>query len=369
MNTQSSQGSKQIKAVMLGPTLLQQGGVAAVENLILRYPPTNVEIQHISTHEEGSLARRVMVFVWGLMRFFWQLSSFKIDLVHIHFAERGSAFRKAIALPLALLFRQPVILHAHGSEFHAFYTKLPEWLKQVMAGIFRQCTYLIVLSESWKEFYTTNLGLKSEQVVVLTNPVEMPATIPQRAGKESVNFVFLGRIGQRKGAFDLIRAFSMLPSEQQSKSTLILAGDGEVESARQLIESLNLGERITVLDWINTQQRNELLAKADVFVLPSYNEGLPMALLEAMSWGLSVITTPVGGIPEVVTQSVTGLLVNPGNIQELSDALKLLIEDQNLRLSLGTNARARVAPFDVKNYSLSLGDIYRKALEKQLLMI
>ncbi len=350
---------------MLGPTLLQQGGVATVENLILQSAPPDVDIQHISTHEESSLARRVMLFVWGLMQFFWRLSSIKTDLVHIHFAERGSAFRKAIAMPLALLFRKPVILHAHGSEFHTFYAKLPEWLKQVMAGIFRQCTYLIVLSESWKAFYTENLGLKPEQVAVLANPVEMPPTVPHRAGSDRVNFVFLGRIGQRKGAFDLIQAFSMLPSEQQSKSALILAGDGEVEPARQLIESLNLGDRVTILDWINTQQRNELLAKAHVFVLPSYNEGLPMALLEAMSWGLPAITTPVGGIPEVIAQAETGLLVNPGDIQQLSDALQLLIANEDLRLSLGTNARARVAPLDVKNYCRLLADIYRAALGKQ----
>lgn len=365
VNSQPGLGIKQLNAVMLGPTLLQQGGVATVENLILQYAPTDVEIQHISTHKESSIPLRVMLFVWGLMQFFWRLSSTKTDLVHIHFAERGSAFRKAIAMPIALLFRKPVILHAHGSEFHTFYANLPEWLQQVMAGIFRQCTYLIVLSESWKAFYTANLGLKPEQVAVLTNPVEMPSTVPQRASSDRVNFVFLGRIGQRKGAFDLIKAFSMLPCEQQSTSALIMAGDGEVEQARQLIESLDLSDRITILDWINTQQRNELLAKAHAFVLPSYNEGLPMALLEAMSWGLPVITTPVGGIPEVVAQAETGLLVNPGDIPQLSHALQSLIENEDLRLSLGTNARTRVAPLDVKNYCRLLAGIYRSALGQQ----
>lgn len=348
---------------MVGSTLSQQGGVASVENLILRYaPPAEVEIQHISTHEESSVARRVMVFGLGLGKLAYSLMQPQTDLVHIHLTERGSAFRKAIATPLALAFRKPIILHTHGSEFHTFYAKLPPAIQQLMARIFRQSTYFIVLSESWKTFYISNLGLKPEQVVVLPNPVEMPSNVPQRIGCEVVNFIFLGRIGQRKGAFDLIQAFAKISGDRKAKFKLIMAGDGEVEQARQLVESLDLTDRITVLDWIDSQKRNELLAKANVFVLPSYNEGLPMALLEAMSWGLAAIATPVGGIPEVITHTETGLLVNPGNIEQLASAIESLIDNEDLRLSLGNNARARVAALDINNYCSSLTRLYRSAL-------
>jgi glycosyltransferase involved in cell wall biosynthesis len=106
-----------------------------------------------------------------------------------------------------------------------------------------------------------------------------------------------------------------------------------------------------------------MLAKADVFVLPSYNEGLPMALLEAMSWGLPVITTPVGGIPEVVSNTQNGLLVTPGDIQQLSEAMQSLIKEEKLRLSLGSAARISVAPLDVKDYFGSLKSIYHSVLD------
>jgi glycosyltransferase involved in cell wall biosynthesis len=207
-----------------------------------------------------------------------------------------------------------------------------------------------------------NLGLKAEQVIVLPNPVKLPSQVPQRLGSHKVSFVFLGRIGPRKGAFDLIKAFACLSAEQKTRSVLTLAGDGDVEQARTLIKSLNLTDYITVLDWLDQEQRDALLAKADVFVLPSYNEGLPMALLEAMSWGLPVITTPVGGIPEVVTHKQNGLLVNPGDTQQLSEAMQSLIEDENLRLSLGSTARLRVIPLDVKNYLTSLSGVYHSVL-------
>jgi glycosyltransferase involved in cell wall biosynthesis len=88
-----------------------------------------------------------------------------------------------------------------------------------------------------------------------------------------------------------------------------------------------------------------------------------MALLEAMSWGLPAITTPVGGIPEVVTHNETGLLVDPGDVQQLTEALQSLIEDESLRLKLGSAARQRVTPLDVKHYSCSLHELYRSTLK------
>ncbi len=95
-----------------------------------------------------------------------------------------------------------------------------------------------------------------------------------------------------------------------------------------------------------------------MFILPSYNEGLPLAILEAMGWSLPIISTPVGGIPELVISHKNGLLVTPGNIKQLSSAMELLIENENLRLFLGSNARKNVEPLDIKNCSIRLADIY-----------
>jgi glycosyltransferase involved in cell wall biosynthesis len=188
----------------------------------------------------------------------------------------------------------------------------------------------------------------------------IPLNIPDRINADLVNLLFLGRIGDRKGAFDLIKAFAAIPPAQQQHTRLILAGDGEGKRARELISNLNLTAQITILDWVNEQQRDELLAQAHVFILPSYNEGLPMALLEAMSWGLPVITTPVGGIPELVISGTNGLLVNPGEIDALSAALQSLVVSEQLRLQLGSKARATVMPFEVSKYFSQLADVYRQ---------
>ncbi len=349
--------------VMLGDSLEHNGGIVEVEKLILKYASPEIEIQHIGTREDGSIIHKMSVFGKGLAALLWRLLSRKTDLVHIHLADGGSALRKSIVTLIAWAFRKPVLMHTHGPEFHLTYLGLPKWSQKALNWVFQRCSRFIVLSKSWKDFYVLNCGLKEEHVFVLPNPVELPAQVPNRTNKTKVCLVFFGRIGQRKGAFDLIQAFAALPAEQKDCTELILAGDGEVEQGRKLVESLNLQDHITFVGWINSEQRDALLLKADVFVLPSYNEGLPMALLEAMGWGLPVITTPVGGIPELVTSEKNGLLVTPGDVQQLSKAMKFLIENEPLRLSLGSAARASVIRFDVKSYTASLINIYLSTLE------
>ncbi|OUL37160.1 glycosyl transferase family 1 [Nostoc sp. T09] len=348
----------QFKILMIGASLKQNGGIATVEKLLIQYIAPNIKIQHITSHDEGSILHRVTVFGKALANLLWSLLSQKIALVHIHLSDGGSLLRKAILVILALVFGKPVLMHAHGAEFHLTYNKLPQWAQQAVSWVFRHCQGFIVLSKTWQDYYVDNLGLNPKQVIVMPNPTELPAQVPNRQNSTKINLVFCGRVGQRKGAFDLIEAFAKLPDSQKQSTQLILAGDGEIAKAQQLAANLNLAEQVTFLGWINSQQRDELLSKADMFILPSYNEGLPMAILEAMGWGLPIIATPVGGIPELVIAKQNGLLVTPGNIQQLSQAMQLLIADENLRLSLGKVARKNVEQFDIRNYCHHLAEIY-----------
>ncbi|HLO83780.1 MAG TPA: glycosyltransferase family 4 protein [Nostocaceae cyanobacterium] len=349
----------EIHTLMIGASLEQNGGIATVEKLILKYIPPEIKIHHITSHDEGSIAHRIRVFSNAMAKFLARICTRKVDVVHIHISDGGSVLRKAIFTIVARIFGKPVLMHAHGAEFHLTYKKLPQLAKQILSWVFRQCQSFIVLSKTWQDYYVDNLGLNQEQVVVLSNPTELPLQVPDRKNNHQINLVFCGRVGQRKGAFDLINAFANLPEAKKNSAQLIIAGDGEVEPAQQLASSLNLAEKVTFLGWINSQQRDEILSKADVFILPSYNEGLPMAILEAMGWGLPVIATPVGGIPELVLTNQNGLIVTPGDIQQLSAAIELLIENESLRLSLGTVARQNVEKFDIRNYCQTLANIYR----------
>ena len=193
--------------------------------------------------------------------------------------------------------------------------------------------------------------------------MEVPSQVSPPSSSPPVKFLFLGRIGERKGAFDLIKAFSLLPEGEKNNSELIMAGDGDLEEARNLVDHLNVSDQITFPGWIDTEERDRLLDQGSVFVLPSYNEGLPLSMLEAMAWGLPVIVTPVGGISEIVHDGENGLVVEPSNIEQLSGAMESLIVNEDLRTSLGDQGRKSVEPLDIKNYWLSFLNIYRSALQ------
>jgi glycosyltransferase involved in cell wall biosynthesis len=349
---------KAINIIMLGDSITQSGGIAILQKLIIKYAPPYLNIDLIATRDGGSIFKQGFIFLRAILLLIWRLLTTKVDLVHIHISDGGSILRKAIIATISFVFHKPVLMHAHGSVFHLNYENSPKLVQQLIKKVFSQCEGWIALTSFWQNFYISDLGLDPNRVFVLLNPTELPPNIPIRSGSTKIKIVFLGKIGHRKGTFDLIHSFANLPEYLKNVSELLVAGDGEVEKAKKLTESLNLTEQITFLGLIDAHERDLLLEKADIYVLPTYNEGLPLALLEAMSWGLPVITTPVSGIPDVVIDTKNGLLITPGNIQQLTDAMKLSIENEDLRLSLGKAARETVAALDVKSFSIRLAEIY-----------
>ena len=352
------------RVLLMGPDLDQKGGMASVQKLILKEMPVAFDAQHISTHDEGSLLHRFRVFSAGTAVLLGRLVRNQCDLVHLHVSEKGSVLRKVLLLWLVKAFRKPVIMHTHGCEFPAFHRGLPGWARSLTNVSLRQADCFVTLSDGWRQYYISHCRLDSWRVVTLPNPVEMPPTVADRTVREAssvVNFAFLGRIGQRKGAFDLIQAFAALPNREQAR--LWLAGDGEIAAAKALIDGLGLSASVRLLGWIDETQRSHLLSEADVFVLPSYHEALPMAMLEAMAVALPVISTPVGGIPEFVTDGAEGCLVGPGDVGALSGAMAQLAESGALRRQMGQRGRDRVQSLDIHCYGNILATLYRSLLD------
>lgn len=357
-----------LKVVMVGDSLEHQGGITTVEKLILRYRSPTLDIHHIATHERGTIAHRIKIFGQGLVTLIGQLLVQKVDVVHIHCADGGSVLRKSIVAVIAMLFRHPVVMHVHA-ELDITYKTLPVLAQMSVGWIFRHCNRLVLLSQSMQSFYVNHLNLDEKKVVLLPNMIELPESVPDRTPvrderTQELVILFLGRITKLKGVFDLIQAFSRLSMRQQRSLQLSLAGDGDLDQARILVEQLQLADRVSFLGWVDDQQRNALLAKAALFVLPSYTEQLPMAILEAMAWGVPVITCPVGGIPDVIVAGENGLLVPPGDVQQLSEAIQSLIDDPSLRRSLGLESRKSVTEFDVRHYMMKLENIYRDCISE-----
>jgi glycosyltransferase involved in cell wall biosynthesis len=328
----------------------------------VKYAPANMNLWHVATMRDVGQVAKAWVFATAVVRFMRLLP--KADIIHLHFSIGASVWRKSILTAIARLFGTPCVLHAHGGEFHEFFPRLPSLLQRWIVRWLKGSQRLIVLSESWKRYYLLTFALPEEHVEILPNAIEWPAQVPHRVNKPTTSLLYLGRYQQSKGPLRLVNALRLLPDEVLTKTHLVMAGDGDVESVRREVSAHGLEQRVTVLDWVNAEQRNSLLAGADVFVLPSLNEGLPMSILEAMSWGIPVVTSPVGGIPEVVQEGFNGFLVAPEDIPALAHALQRLVEDEALRLQMGANARASVEHLDIRCYWEKLEGIYRAVLSE-----
>jgi glycosyltransferase involved in cell wall biosynthesis len=325
--------------------------------LICDYLPPYASIRQIDTYSEGSWFRRGFKFGRAIYTLSRALESLEPTVVHIHFSTRGSTLRKMLLAQQVLHARRPLILHAHGGRFDTFHQNLPPSLRRMVNRTIQQADLLITLSSQWREFYIRACELPPSKVVALPNPVRVPARVVERGNRPEVRFSHLGKLGSNKGSYDLVKAFFALPEKLRARARMTFAGNGDLEELRKLVAH---EPRIEVRSWIDAQERERLLNESDVFALPSYIEGVPMALLEAMASGLPCITTPVGGIPDVFTDGAEGLMIKPGDVEALTASMARLISDDAFRLQAGHAAHERARKYDVHVYARGLAECYQR---------
>lgn len=333
--------NRQRRIIMLGTDPEGRGGIASVIRL---YEQAGLldrfAVRYLPTHCDGSSLRKAWFAVSALARYVLALAG-RPTLVHVHVASRASFWRKAPFFLLAFLCRIPAILHLHGAEFELFYARECGPRQQAFVRyIFDRCACVIVLSSAWQH-WARSIS-RNPRIVAVYNPVALPEPAPPWDRRQPGDILFLGRLGHRKGSYDLLEAASLLARRGRS-FRLRLGGDGEVAEVRQRARELGIDDRVELLGWVRGSDKDHLLASAWLYVLPSYNEGLPVSVLEAMAAGLPVVTTPVGGIPEAVTDGAEGLLIAAGAVNELADGIERVLIDQELARTLGTAARAKVS--------------------------
>jgi glycosyltransferase involved in cell wall biosynthesis len=349
--------------LMVGTDLNEKGGIRAVVQgymdggLFDRFDGT-----YVVSHVYGSAWRKIATVCKAWLRVAYLLHKLDTPLVHVHMASRASFWRKSVVCLLARMARRPYVVHLHGAEFADFYGKeagpLVRW---AIRSNFAHAAVVIALSEEWRQRVlricpTTN-------VEVLHNAVPIPdisAAVQVRRSQTTQTMLFLGHLSPHKGIFDLVRAFANI-APRFPQARLVLGGVGQMEEIGKLARELNVETRVSCPGWLTTEQKCAKLAESTVFILPSYAEGMPMALLEAMSWGLPVVATPVGGVPQVVDSETNGLMVQPGDVTGLTQALTRLLESPELRQRLGAAARHTVETrFDLRQALDQLTLIYRR---------
>nr|WP_315199408.1 glycosyltransferase family 4 protein [uncultured Flavobacterium sp.] len=332
-----------------------RGGITAVIN---SYKTTkfwsDFNCVWIETHIDKTSIAKILIFLHSLLKFILFLP--KASLVHVHLSAPMSAIRKYPFLVLAKIFKIPIIIH-----FHAFSAEstIDKKYSRLYNTIFRMANTIIVLSESWRQGLMKDLNINYSKIEVLYNPC--PKNISKKSNTIKTNTIlYAGTLESRKGYKDLINSFANI-CELYPEWELVFAGNGEINEGIQLSEKLYIKNKVIFKGWVSGDEKNKLFSEASIFCLPSYAEGFPMAVLDAWAYGLPVITTPVGGIPDVAIDGVNMLLFQSGNTNALSEMLKKMISDEDLRKKISEAS----LEFSRNKFSLDtivndLANIYQK---------
>ena len=355
--------------LMLATSEKTLGGIAAV---VKTYRAgglfERVSIRHVATHVDGTRLVKGLRFVGSLAETLSLLLSRRVAAVHAHVSSSASFWRKSMLLLLCRRFGVPSIFHLHSGRF-------ADWVAQGRGGVARRwwirntlesSDVVIVLTSTWADWIKK--FAPRANVKVLSNPVSVPTTALLPADRASASgpgrVLYLGWIYDFKGCYDLLRSWALFRSHCPGWR-LAVGGKGEVDRFLAEAERLGVRDDIDFLGWVAGEAKDWELRRADVFVLPSYSEGMPVSVLEAMAYGVAVITTPVGVVPDMMKPDVHGLWVQPGDIQGMCDRLIQLARSPPLRAKLAEAARLHV----VQNSSVeavieALLKIYSQLLRK-----
>lgn len=307
------------------------GGISAVVAYWSEYIE---DLQYYPTFKEVGCLGKMWWFASSYIRIFIRLLlDPSIKIVHCHTAAGTDFKRQSMIVNLAKKFGKKVVLHSHASQFKVFYGEASVEGKAAIVNTLRKADVLIALSESWKKWFMS-LGVDAEKITILHNITAYPTILEDAknarkidVSNRPVRFLFMGEIGQRKGVFDIIRGLAHHRDEIAGKIELRIGGNKMEDELRKAIADGGLSDFVKFEGWVSGDKKIELLNWADVYILPSFNEGLPISILEAMSYKMPIISTPVGGIPEVV-DSTNGILVTPGNDEEIYSAMKFYADNK-----------------------------------------
>jgi glycosyltransferase involved in cell wall biosynthesis len=347
-----------VNILHISPSIDVKGGISAVLRSYLKTElPIRYNLYFVPAHKDGSIPYKVCVAIIGLLRMLFLMARVKIDIVHIHCGDIPSPYRKYLYFKAAKLFKTRIILHLHGAIFLEQFKHSSLFWQRRLKEFFEESDLTICLSKSW----SNDIGklFPGASRAVIPNGVLLPEkSNTVNRGEEGITFTFLGLIGYRKGIFDLLSVFRELV-DHGLPIYLKIGGNGQVARLKREIENLSLQDRVRYLGWITGKEKEQLLRSTDIYVLFSYGEGMPISILEAMSYAIPVVSTRVGGIPELIDDGYSGFLVLPGDKSALFAKLTRLVENHNLRREMGRNARKAVEiGHNIECIARKLGEAY-----------
>lgn len=279
---------------------------------------------NIVNFKRGRFFYKLAIAMWAYVRELFMLAfNRKIKIVHVHTAS-GIAFkRSSYYISLARAMGKKVIIHIHSGRFNEYW----EANKKYVDSVLSKCDIVVALSEDLKNFYKSQ---GCNKAIVINNIIVPPTEKGTHYNDDKIHLLFLGVIMKAKGIYDLVDVLHEHKEEFIDKIILHVGGNAEVDTLNRMIDELELHDIVKFEGWLSGDAKNEALSLCDVFILPSYTEGVPISILEALSYGKYIIATNVGGIPDIVDEK-SGVLMPPQDKESLYRALNNLIENKEYK--------------------------------------
>lgn len=342
------------RVLILATSRKTRGGITAV----LKAHETGVQWKRfhchwVQTHRDGNNVRKLLYLAFAWLDFLVRIPFY--DIVHVHFSLGTTARRKVPFVKVAKALGKKVIIHLHcGSQINEIWNKDYTYL-------FSVADISLLLSENLLHMVEEHTG-KGHDYRVCYNPCPQIRKEPILQKKKQI--LFSGTLYAGKGYQDLIRAFAKI-AKKYPDWKVVFAGNGEVEKGKAISKELCIANQVEFLGWVSGEQKDKAFRESIIFCLPSYAEGFPMAVLDAWAYGLPVITTSVGGIPDVAKDGENMLLFNPGDIDTLAKQMEKMIVDEKLRESIAEESTLLAhTTFNVKTINKQLENIYDELTRK-----
>ena len=337
-NIKINSNNERVHILMCGSARSEKGGMnSVIDQLMDNKWDEKLVFSYLPTHISGNKLKKTLYFFKSYLNLNRLIKKDFFDIIHIHMSYKGSFYRKYYVTKLCKKYNKKVIIHLHGSEFKDFYNTGNDKRKKQIAELFSIADKIIVLGADWEKFILSIVP--KANVVIINNAIRIPKLTKNKNNKE-LQFLFLGALIKRKGVIDLLNAVNLMKNNGVKNFKLIIAGEGEEENRlKSYVVENELSDNVKFLGWVDNDTKPQILMNADVLVLPSYNEGLPIAILEAMSYGLPIISTDVGSISEAVINDCNGFLIKPGDIDSLAKDMSKMVLDREYCDSLSSASR------------------------------
>jgi glycosyltransferase involved in cell wall biosynthesis len=295
----------------------------------------------------------------AVARIFVEAARGRLAVVHLNLAERGSVYRKAVLLAATKLVGGRVLLHLHAAQIIQYHGSTGRVGKIVLRWMFRSADHCVVLGEVWRRWVIDTFSVPASRIRVIYNGVPATMSKPAASPRDGrFHLLFVGNLHERKGVKDLLRALAR-PGITARGILLTMAGGGPVEMYRTMAADLGIGDRVTFTGWVSHDDARTLMVNSDALILPAYDEGLPLVILEALASRTPVICTPVGSIPEVLEDRRTALFVSPGDGAGIEAAILALCDNPDTGRELAVAGAALYDRlFTMEAFARSIGSLY-----------